>query len=100
MAPRDPDATEALLKELLWTYGPYGSLHVTQLGTMYPGNFGLGPVAVLGEHETLTAVLTLGSDHTTMESRRIWETKPDAGDQALDWEHVYVFTGRTEKELA
>lgn len=179
MAPRDPDATEALLKELLRTYGPCGqedevravcarelkpvvddmwideagnlvgyiaaggapggagyshshrsaatagpsaatrvmahmdelsmlvkrvepdgSLHVTQLGTMYPGNFGLGPVAVLGEHETLTAVLTLGSEHTTKESSRIWETKPDAGDKALDWEHVYVFTGRTDKELA
>jgi putative aminopeptidase FrvX len=175
MAPRDPDATEALLKELLWTYGPCGqedevravcarelepvvddmwtdeagnlvghiaaagppeghghrsaatagpsaatrvmahmdelsmlvkrvepdgSLHVTQLGTMYPGNFGLGPVAVLGEHETLTAVLTLGSEHTTKESARIWETKPDAGDKALDWEHVYVFTGRSGEELS
>jgi undecaprenyl-diphosphatase len=34
---------------------------------MYPGNFGLGPVAVLGEHETLTAVLMVGSEHTTKE---------------------------------
>ncbi|SPM30947.1 M42 family metallopeptidase [Mycobacterium terramassiliense] len=79
---------------------PDGSLHLTQLGTMYPGNFGLGPVAVLGEHETFTAVLTLGSEHTTKESPRIWQTKPDKGDQALDWHHVYVFTGRTDDELA
>ncbi len=79
---------------------PDGSLHLTQLGTMYPGNFGLGPVAVLGEHETFTAVLTLGSEHTTKESPRIWQTKPDQGDQALDWHHVYVFTGRTGDELA
>jgi putative aminopeptidase FrvX len=79
---------------------PDGSLHLTQLGTMYPGNFGLGPVAVLGDHETLTAVLTLGSEHTTKESPRIWETKPDQGDKALDWQHVYVFTGRTPEELA
>jgi putative aminopeptidase FrvX len=79
---------------------PDGSLHLTQLGTMYPGNFGLGPVAVLGERETLTAVLTLGSEHTTKESPRIWETKPDQGDRALDWHHVYVFTGRTGEELA
>ena len=28
---------------------PDGTLHMTQLGVMYPGNFGLGPVAVLGE---------------------------------------------------
>ena len=79
---------------------PDGSLHVTQLGTMYPGNFGLGPVAVLGDRETLCAVLTLGSEHTTKESPRIWETKPDGGDKAMDWLHVYVFTGRTPEQLA
>jgi putative aminopeptidase FrvX len=76
-----------------------GTLHLTQLGTMYPGNFGLGPVAVLGDRETFTAVLTLGSEHTTKESPRIWETKPDQGDRALDWQHVYVFTGRTPEQL-
>ncbi|HEX5252476.1 MAG TPA: M28 family peptidase [Mycobacterium sp.] len=79
---------------------PDGTLHLTQLGIMYPGNFGLGPVAVLGDNETLTAVLTLGSEHTTIESQRIWETKPDQGDRALDWQHVYVFTGRNGAELA
>ncbi len=77
-----------------------GSLHVTQLGTMYPGNFGLGPVAVLGDEEMLCGVLTLGSEHTTKESQRIWETKPDQGDRAMDWTHVYVFTGRTPEELS
>ncbi|WP_428341807.1 peptidase M42 [Mycobacterium sp.] len=79
---------------------PDGTLHLTQLGVMYPGNFGLGPVAVLGDHQVLTAVLTLGSEHTTQESPRIWETKPDQGDRALDWQHVYVFTGRSPEELA
>jgi putative aminopeptidase FrvX len=77
-----------------------GSLHLTQLGTMYPANFGLGPVAVLGDKLTLCGVLSLGSEHTTKESRRIWETKPDQGDKSLDWLHVYVFTGRTPDELA
>lgn len=79
---------------------PDGTLRLSPLGTMYPGNFGLGPVAVLGRHETLTAVLTLGSEHTTKESHRIWETKPDQGDKALDWLHVYAFTGRSTDELA
>ncbi|WP_203231100.1 M42 family metallopeptidase [Nocardioides caldifontis] len=78
---------------------PDGTLRVEQLGVMYPGNFGLGPVAVLGDHEELTGVLTLGSEHTTQESPRIWETKPDQGDKALDWTHVYVFTGRSAEEL-
>jgi putative aminopeptidase FrvX len=79
---------------------PDGTLHLAELGVMYPGNFGLGPVAVLGEHETLTAVLTLGSEHTTKESPRIWETKPDQGDRALDWQHVYIFTGCSREDLA
>lgn len=77
-----------------------GTLHLTPLGTMYPGNFGLGPVAVLGDKRTLTGVLTVGSEHTTQESPRIWETKPDQGDKSLDWLHVYVFTGLTPDELA
>lgn len=79
---------------------PDGSLHMTQLGTMYPGNFGLGPVSILGDDETLCGVLTLGSEHTTQESQRIWETKPDGGGKAMDWHHVYVFTGRTKDELS
>ena len=78
---------------------PDGTLHLTPLGTMYPANFGLGPVAVLGQHETLCGVLALGSEHTTPESPRIWATKPDQGDKALDWPDVYVFTGLTTEEL-
>jgi putative aminopeptidase FrvX len=76
-----------------------GSLHVTPLGTMYPANFGLGPVAVLGDRRQLSAVLTVGSEHTTQESPRIWETKPDQGDKSLDWLHVYVFTGLTREAV-
>jgi putative aminopeptidase FrvX len=79
--------------------GSDGTLHLSPMGTMYPGNFGLGPVAILGDAQTLTGVLTLGSEHTTKESSRIWDTKPDQGDKALDWMHVYVFTGRTPEEL-
>jgi putative aminopeptidase FrvX len=76
-----------------------GSLHVQPLGVMYPGNFGLGPVAVLGDHAIITGVLSLGSEHTTKESMRSWETKPDQGDKALDWSHVYIFTGKRPDEL-
>jgi putative aminopeptidase FrvX len=79
---------------------PDGSLHLTPLGTMYPANFGLGPVSLLGDRRTLCGVLSLGSEHTTKESQRIWETKPDGGDKSLDWPHVYVFTGQTPEELA
>lgn len=77
-----------------------GTLRVNSLGTMYPGNFGLGPVTVLGDRERLTAVLMVGSEHTTQESSRIWATKPDGGDRAMDWSHVYIYTGRSPEELA
>lgn len=76
-----------------------GSLHCSPLGTMYPGNFGLGPVSILGDQGKLTGVLSLGSEHTTQESQRIWETKPNGGDKAMDWTHVFVFTGRSLSEL-
>ncbi|WP_441959127.1 M20/M25/M40 family metallo-hydrolase [Mycolicibacterium houstonense] len=77
-----------------------GTLRLTPLGTMYPANFGLGPVAILGDDETLCGVLALGSEHTTQETERIWRTKPDQGDKALDWPDVYVFTGLEPDQLA
>lgn len=76
-----------------------GNLYLSPLGTMYPGNFGLGPVSIHGGGEKLTGVLSLGSEHTTSESQRIWQTKPDGGDKAMDWTNVYVFTGRSTEEL-
>jgi putative aminopeptidase FrvX len=79
---------------------PDGLVTVTPLGTMYPGNFGLGPVVLLGDAGELPGVLSLGSEHVTAESARIWRTKPDGGDKALDWPDVYVFTGLTPTELA
>lgn len=79
---------------------PDGTLRLTPLGTMYPANFGLGPVAILGDDETLCGVLALGSEHTTQETPHVWQTKPDQGDRALDWTDVYVFTGLEPEQLA
>src|SRR3977135_1549266 len=39
---------------------PDGSLHVTQLGTMYPGNFGLGPGEVMRDPATLCRAVHVG----------------------------------------
>jgi putative aminopeptidase FrvX len=58
---------------------PDGTLHMTQPRVMYPGNFGLGPVAVLGDHQTLTAVLTLGETSSSSEATSAptsWVTAP------------------------
>jgi putative aminopeptidase FrvX len=78
---------------------PDGTLRLSQLGTMYPGNFGLGPLTVLGDAEQFTAVLLLGSEHTTQETPRVWQTKPDGGGQAMQWTDVHVFTGRDVESL-
>lgn len=87
------------LSMLVKKVNPDGTLNLAPLGTMYPGNFGLGAVAILGFHKTLCGVLALGSEHTTAESPRIWRTKPDQGDKALDWPDVYVFTGLSAREV-
>lgn len=79
---------------------PDGSLHLSQLGVMYPANFGLGPLTVLGDAEPVTAVLLLGSEHTTQETSPVWQTKPDGGDRAMQWNDVYAFTGRSRDQLA
>lgn len=102
-----PDAAPAIrvmvhmdeLSMLVKRIHPDGTVHLTHLGTMYPANFGLGPVNLLGNQAHVCGVLTVGSEHTTKESPRIWETKPDGGDKSLDWSHVYVFTGRNPEEL-
>ncbi|RBY92080.1 peptidase M42 [Blastococcus sp. TBT05-19] len=79
--------------------GPDGTLRLSQLGTMYPANFGLGPLAVLGDEETVTAVLMLGSEHTTRETPQVWQTKPDGGDRAMQWSDVVAFSGRSAEQL-
>ncbi|CCG05516.1 M42 glutamyl aminopeptidase superfamily protein (fragment), partial [Blastococcus saxobsidens] len=79
---------------------PDGSLHLSQLGEMYPANFGLGPLTVLGDVEPVTAVLLLGSEHTTQETPQVWQTKPDGGGRAMQWNDVYAFTGRSPEQLA
>ncbi|RBY97037.1 peptidase M42 [Blastococcus sp. TF02-8] len=78
---------------------PDGMLRLSQLGTMYPANFGLGPLTVLGDAEALTAVLLLGSEHTTPETSQVWQTKPDGGDRAMQWSDVRAFTGRSAEDL-
>jgi putative aminopeptidase FrvX len=77
-----------------------GTLRLSQLGTMYPGNFGLGALCVLGDAESFTAVLLLGSEHTTPETSQVWQTKPDGGNRAMQWSDVHAFTGRSTDELA
>ena len=55
---------------------------------------------MLGDAETLTAVLLIGSEHTTQETANVWRTKPDGENQAMRWSDVFGFTGRSPDELS
>ena len=76
-----------------------GTLRVNPLGGIYPANYGQGPVEILADNGIVPGVLSVGPQHTTADSARIWETKIRGGNVAMDWNHVYVFTRRTPAQL-
>ena len=76
-----------------------GTLRVNPLGGIYPANYGQGPVEILADGGILPGVLSVGPQHTTADSARIWETKIRGGNVAMDWNHVYVFTRMTAAQL-
>jgi len=78
---------------------PDGTLRVNPLGGIYPGNFGQGPVEILGDGGILPGVLGAGPMHITPETNKGWAIKPNGGDKAPDWDHVYVVTRKSPDEL-
>ena len=76
-----------------------GTLRVNPLGGISPANFGQGPLEILADGGILPGVLSVGPQHTTEDSPRIWEIKTNGGKSAMDWGHVYVFTTKTPEEL-
>ncbi len=76
-----------------------GTLRVNPLGGIYPANYGQGPVEILADGGIIPGILSVGPQHTTADSARIWETKIKGGNVAMDWRHVYVFTRRTATQL-
>ncbi|MEM7537081.1 MAG: M20/M25/M40 family metallo-hydrolase [Chloroflexota bacterium] len=66
-----------------------GSLLVARSGGLHPWKLGEGPVDILGDHATVTGVLSMGSTHTANRS-----------DRAITWTDVRVITGLTPAQLA
>jgi putative aminopeptidase FrvX len=66
-----------------------GVLHVVRAGGLYPWKLGEGPVEVIGDHATVTGLLSMGSTHT-----------PGASDRSVTWSDVRVLTGLSQAELA
>lgn len=76
-----------------------GTLRVNPLGGIHPANYGQGPVEIMADNGILPGVLSIGPQHTTADSARIWETKVKGGNKAMDWNHPYIFTRQTPAQL-
>jgi putative aminopeptidase FrvX len=74
---------------------PDGTLTVTNLGGDRPMSFGQCAVDILGDGETFTGVLSLGSLHRTNKSPEMAALRQ----QGPKWEEVFVITGRSREEL-
>lgn len=66
-----------------------GSLRVDRSGGLFPYKIGERPVQVIGDVETITGVLSMGSGHGA-----------NAKDRVIHWSDVVVMTGLTPDQLA
>ena len=67
---------------------PDGTLRVDKSGGLFPWKLGEGPVAIIGNEQTIVAVLSMGSTHTA-----------SAGSEAVKWQDVRVLTGLSPQQL-
>jgi putative aminopeptidase FrvX len=65
-----------------------GTLRVDRSGGLYPWKLGEGPVEVLGDHGSVTGILSMGSTHVE-----------GAGARAITWADVRVITGLSAAQL-
>jgi putative aminopeptidase FrvX len=64
-----------------------GRLRVARSGGLRPWKIGERPITLLGDHETITGVLSMGSTHTA------------ATDKAISWDDTWVLTGLSPEQL-
>jgi putative aminopeptidase FrvX len=74
---------------------PDGSLRVQELGGIPPWKYGEGLVDLLAPGGIIQGVMSVGSLHTTAETRSVEEAR----EKALDWSMVHIFTRRSAAEL-
>lgn len=74
---------------------PEGRLRVKKLGGAYPWVYGEGVVDLLGEHETISGILSFGSRHVSPQSPQhaFKATAP------IQWKDAWVETKRTSDDL-
>ncbi|MEI6502733.1 MAG: hypothetical protein WCP21_17125 [Armatimonadota bacterium] len=74
-----------------------GKIWLDPLGGTVPWKYGEGPYDVLGDKETVTGILSVGSTHSSHLSPRIARAKSE---KPLDWETCYLDCKLTKAELA
>lgn len=67
---------------------PDGSLQVKRSGGLMAWKHGEGPVEILGDQQTITGILSMGSTHVRQPN------------QTIDWDDVRILTGLTPSQLA
>lgn len=74
---------------------PDGTLRVVALGGANPVNFGMCPVDILGDTQTLPGVLSFGSMHATAGSPQ----GKDVMSGAVEWKDVHIITRQNPQTL-
>lgn len=77
------------------TVGTEGRVEVRKLGGSFPWVYGEGVVDLLGDHETISGILSFGSRHVSHESPQ----KIQQEDTPVRWEDAWIETKCTAEEL-
>jgi putative aminopeptidase FrvX len=92
---RDPAGRRTILASHMDEIGfvvtriePDGRLRVDASGGLLPWKLGESPVQILGDQETITGILSMGSTHGG-----------DQGEKAITWRDVCVLTGLSPAQL-
>ena len=73
-----------------------GKLSIRALGGAYPWIYGEGVVDLLGDHQTISGILSFGSRHVSHESPQ----KAQQEGKAVEWPMAWVETKRSTYELS
>lgn len=85
------DEIGAIVKSI----GDVGQVEVRKLGGSFPWIYGEGVVDLIGDHETISGILSFGSRHVSHESPQ----KEQQEDTPLKWENAWIETKCTSQEL-
>jgi putative aminopeptidase FrvX len=77
------------------TVGKQGRVEVRRLGGSFPWVYGEGVVDLLGDHATISGILSFGSRHISHESPQ----KAQQEDAPLKWENAWIETKLTSEKL-